>query len=304
MTDIATATAPAGGQGGEPAPQPDPVQSPEPTQQAQSQDPAQQPAQEPSGQDLIAPYLEGVDDSVRDTVAERLERYRQDADANFNKRFEQTSTQLNAYKQFAEDPSQLEVPVGLYENLMASPVDTLEWVADRFKQEMGVDLRAQLLEKWGQQAPAPDAQQTQQDDPDNKPLTRAELQAWHQEQEQAKQQEQAQAEARKTTEGWLQEATTAAGLELGEGDIVLKEAILRHAAQVMPQVRDGKQAIQMAVEAITNRFAPKPKKDPVPQPKIATGGTPPGQPAPDYSDQKVRREAMLSMLTAAQQQTD
>lgn len=302
MTDIATATAPVGGQGGAPETPAAPVQSPDPAQQAQSPTPDAPAAPEPSGQDLIAPYLEGVDETVRDVVQERLERYRQDADANFNKRFEQTSKQLEGYRQFAEDPSQLEVPVGLYENLMSSPVDTLEWVADRFKEEMGVDLRAQLLEKWGQQAPAPDPQ-TQQD-PNEQPLTRAQLEAWHQEQEQAKQQEQAQAEARKTTEGWLKEATTAAGLELGEGDIVLKEAILRHAAQVMPQVRDGKQAIQMAVEAITNRFAPKPKPKQDPVPKVATGGTAPGQPAPDYSDQKTRREAMLAMLTAAQNPTD
>lgn len=297
MTDISTATAPTEGQGGEPAAQePAPVQSPAPEPEAQS-------TETPSGQDLIAPYLEGVDDSVRDTVAERLEQYRKDADANFNKRFEQTSGQLDAYKQYAEDPSQLEVPVGLYENLMSSPVDTLEWVAERFQQELGVDLRAQLLEKWGGQKPA-EAPQGQEQDPAEQPLTRAQLEQWHAEQEQARQEQQAQAEARKTTEGWLQEATTAAGLELGEGDIVLKEAILRHAAQVMPQVRDGKQAIQMAVEAITNRFAPKAPKQQAPAPKVATGGTAPGQPAPDYTDQKVRREAMLSMLTAAQQATD
>jgi hypothetical protein len=294
MTDIATATAPAEGQGGAPVESTEPVQSPEAQPQAQSQ--------ELSGQDLIAPYLEGVDESIRSTVAETLERYRQDADANFNKRFERTSTQLKAWQQLAEDPSHLEVPLGLYENLMSAPVDTLEWVADRFQQELGVDLRAQLLEKWGASKDPASAPAEQPADPADQPLTRAQLEQWHAEQEQARHEQQAQEQARQTTETWLKEVTSAAGLELGEGDIVLKEAILRHAAQVMPQVRDGKQAIQMAVEAITNRFAPKAPKQQEPAPKLATGGTAPGQPAPDYTDQKVRREAMLSMLTAAQQQ--
>lgn len=310
MSDPSTASLPEGqGAPAEPVapaqPAADPagsVQSPDPAQE-QSQEPA--PA-EPSGQDLIAPYLEGVDPNIREAVAERLERFRQDTDANVNKRFEKTSTELKAYKQLAEDPAALETPVALYENLLQDPEGTLEWVVEQFQQEMGVDLRAKLLEKWvGQQRnPAEPEPTTAPTNDEDRPLTVKEWQRLQQEQAAQSQQEQQAAEARQRTEGWLNTAASQYGIELGEGDVVLKEAILRQAATLMPSVRDGEKAIQMAVEAMTTRFAPKKDAAPASQaPRTANGGGPATASAPDFTDQKQRREAMLAMLTAAQNPT-
>lgn len=248
------------------------------------------------GQGFIEPYLEGVPQEARDIVAERLERYRQESDASFNKRFEDTSTRLKAYQALAEDPAHLETPMALYDNLMQDPVGTLEWVAERFQEEMGRDIKADLLAKWQQATGQPAADPSA--DPDNQPLTRKEFEALQQEQAQKSQQEQQAAQARKTTEGWLTEATTKHGLELGEGDVVLKEAILRQAATLMPKVRNGQQAVEMAVEAIATRFAPKQKAAPTTSPKVATGGTGVAPASIDYSDARQRQAAMLSILEA------
>lgn len=258
-------------------------------------------AQPQSGQDFIAPYLEGVDPSIRDTVAERLEQYRKDNDANVTKRFEQTNAQLKAYQDLAEDPAHLETPVALYENLMQDPKGTLKWVVDQFQSEMGVDLRAELLKEWGATPGEQPAEQTPAQDPNDPdaPLTRKQFEALQAEQRQQAEQAEQQAQARAQADGWLKEAATKHSLEIGDGDVVLKEAILRQAAQLMPSVRDGQKAIQMAVEAFTNRFAPKPQTKPGGL-TVAEGGTPAAPPQVDWKDPKQRQEAMLSMLKASQ----
>lgn len=264
-------------------------------------DGAQSTPPEGGGQDFIAPYLEGVDESIRDTVAERLEQFRKDQDANVNKRFEQTTSRLKAYEDLATDPAHLETPVALYENLMQDPKGTLQWVVEQFKTEMGVDLRAELLKEWGQ-APTgeqPAGEQAQDPNDPDAPLTRKQFEAMQAEQRQQAQQAEQQAQARAQADGWLTEAAQKHGLEIGEGDIVLKEAILRQAATLMPSVRDGQKAIQMATEAFTNRFAPK-TKTPSNAPKVAEGGSPAAPPKVDWSDQRQRQDAMLSMLKAAQ----
>lgn len=289
-------TVPAGG-GAPAATLEQPAEGVQPTDAA----PQEQPA--PAGQDLIAPYLEGVDEAVRDTVAERLQRFQADSDRNANRKIEEQSTALNAYKQFAEDPSQLETPVTLYDNLMQDPKGTVQWVVDQFKTELGVDLKAQLLQEWGAtpgETPAPGTPTEDPNDP-NRPLSRADLEKFYQEQQQEQQTQVQQNEARQKTEKWLDTATKAAGLELSSEDTVLREAIIRQAATLMPSVRDGEKAIQMAVEAISNRFAPKPKTpSTTPAPRTANGGAPTPPADVDFSDKKQRQAAMLSMLQAAQ----
>lgn len=300
MSDTDT-TLLAGGQDPEPAvepTQPAPEAQPDPASEGGTE------AQPQGGQDLIAPYLEGVDPTHLDVVKERLEQYRKDADANVTREFQKRDEQIEAYRQFAEDPSQLEVPVALYENLMERPLETIQWVIDRMETEGGLDLKAQLLEALNKPQTAEEPKGEPASDPNdpNRPLT---VKEWQDLQAQQQQQE----EARVKTDTWLSEAAKAHGLELGDGDAVLKQAILQQAAAIMPQFKAhgqdaGKQAIATAVETISKRFrpasAPKqdPQAEPTPAPKVAQGGSAPSPAKPDFSgDSKQRREAMLSMLT-------
>lgn len=259
-------------------------------------------AQPDGGQGLIAAYLEGVDEPHRDVVADALNRYRADTDARVTKKFEQ----LNAYQQYAPDPQQLETPVALYENLLDRPLDTVRWIFDQFS-EAGIDLRAELL-KDTPDAPAPEPQADPSEDPD-RPLTYAEFQRLEQDRVAQAQEAQAQDHRRVTVEGWFNEATASKGLELGNEDVAVKQAILTHAAQLLPKLakygdQAGKVAIETATEAFINRFGKPtaPKQDPTPEPRIADGGTPPAPPAPDLSDAKTRRAWMLTQLTGANSQ--
>lgn len=305
MSDATTALANAG-QGAAPTE----TVAPEPQAPSVGQQPAEPSVQStpegqeqsPSGQDLIAPYLEGVDDSIRETVAERLERYRQDNDAKVNQRFEQQATRLKAYETLAEDPAALETPVALYDNLMQNPVETLEWVVDRFKEELGVDLRSQILQKWGAQPGEPQPQNEPTVPDEDQPLTRKQFEELQRQQQQQQREQQAQEQARTTAEGWLNEAASKNGLEIGPDDVAIREAILRQAASLMPSVRDGQQAINMAVEAVVNRLSPKkPQTQDQNAPRTANGGGPAGPPQVDWSDTRQRREAMLSILQSTQQ---
>lgn len=265
-------------------------------------------AQPPAGQDLIAPYLEGVDEAHRDIVAERLEKYRKDSDANVTRTFEQ----LNSFKQYAEDPQQLEVPVTLYENLMDKPAETIKWVIDRFQTEAGLDLKSQLKEMLSEEpatpAPEPPGDGTDPNDP-NRPLTYAEWQRLQEEQKQAQQQEAARQEQTKTVNGWLANSAKKHNLTIGEEDAALKEAILKQAAQLMPQFKQfgdeaGQKAVDTAVEAFVNRFGSKQATptDPPPEPKIADGGTPPAPPEETLEDPAARKAFMRRMLTAPSQE--
>ena len=301
MTLPAQDTAPADvSQGVEPeAPAaPEGVQA-EPTVDVQPAPDAQ--AQPDGGQGLIASYLEGVDETHRDVVADALERYRQDSDARVTKKFER----LNSYEAYG-DPDQLETPVALYENLMEKPLDTLEWILGQF-QEAGIDLRAQLLEEASATPSEAPAEPT--DNPDDRPLTVAEWQRLQEEQAATQAQQAEAAQRRKTAEGWFTEATKAKGLDLSDEDIAVKQAILQHAAQIIPKFRQhgdeaGKYAIATAVEAFVNRFGksnPAPA-DPSTEPKLADGGTPPSPPQVDLTDQKARRAYMLQRLKVGSSQ--
>jgi hypothetical protein len=112
------------------------------TQSSEGQ--AQSEGGQPSGQDLIAPYLESVDEGVRDTVGEVLNRFRSDQDAQVNRALEQRAQELQALQQESE------IPMTIYQNLMTDPVGTLEWLTERLQEEMEVDARSQLLERWQQ----------------------------------------------------------------------------------------------------------------------------------------------------------
>lgn len=316
MTTPAPAPAPTdAGQGATPVepaapevtPAPEPVtpssEAPDGGVQPTPTDATQQPQH--GGQELIAPYLEGVSEEHRDVVADALERYRQDSDANITKRFEE----LNRFKAYAEDPQALETPVALYENLMEDPKGTVQWILDQFAAG-GIDLRSQLLGEAPAGDPAPAAPGSEGETPEDKPLTVAEWQRLEEEREAAKQQKAETERRRELAKGWFEEATKQHGLEVGEQDIAVRQAILQHAASLIPQFRHlgdeaGKAAVTTAVEAFVNRFGkttPAPAGDPTPEPTVAAGGTPPAPVEPDLTDPKARKAWMLQRIGGSQNQ--
>jgi len=262
-----------------------------------------EPAQPDGGQGLIEPYLEGVDEAHRDIVADVLNRYRQDSDAQITGKFEE----LNAYKSFVPEGrgvEYLETPVALYENLMENPKETVNWIFEQFS-NAGIDLRSQVLEGASTETPPETPGEENPDDPADRPLTRRELEQWQREQREQEEAAQQAEQRRKTAQTWFKEAADEHGLELGEGDSHVTEAILKHAAQLMPQYRHlgqsaGKQAIATAVQAFTNKFGKTPSApagDTTPEPRVADGGAPPA-PAEvsDLSDPKDRKAFMASFL--------
>jgi hypothetical protein len=139
---------------------------------------------DPSGQDLIAPYLESVDEGVRDTVGEVLNRFRSDQDANVNRALEQRAQELQALQQESE------IPMTIYQNLMTDPVGTLEWLTERLQEEMEVDARSQLLERWQQGQQQQTQQQNQQtQETGDKQLTAEDIQKILDEREQQQRQQ-------------------------------------------------------------------------------------------------------------------
>lgn len=274
------------------------TQTPEPGVQPETDGAEEQPQ---AGQDFIAPYLADVPEQHREVVADVLEKYRKDSDANVTKKFEQ----LNAYQAYAPEPEMLETPVAIYENLMERPVDTLEWVIQRFQDEAGVDLKSQLLERLGVEGQASEepTPASDEDDP-NRPMTRAEFEKLQQEQRESAQAERQRQQQIQTVEGWLSEAVKNHGLDIEENDVVLKEAILKQAATLMPKFKRqhgddaGRVAVDTAVEAFSNRFGrtSAPSPDPSPEPRVADGGMPPAPAEPTLETAEDRKRFMLSRL--------
>jgi hypothetical protein len=266
-------------------------------------------AQPDGGQGLIAPYLEGVDEANRDAVADVLNRFRADQDAQVTGKFED----LNRFKQYVPEgqgPDYLDLPVALYENLLEAPLDTVQWIVSQFESR-GVGLKEQIIAALQGEAPGDLAPVDPAPD-DDRPLTRAEVAAEFQrlrdaEQAQTAEQQQAQ-ERRQTAEGWFNEATEKFGLEVGAEDVAMRQAILTHAAQLLPQFRHlgetaGKQAIATAVEAFSNKYGskvPAPAGDPATEPTLAVGGNPPAPSEPDLTDPKQRRAFMMAQLAGSQ----
>ena len=315
-SDTSTATEGGGSEGGdgdesfseglqglEAAAQEDPVQ-PEQAGEEQSS----------GGQDFIEPYLEGLDPRIRPHVEERLEQFRRDQDAQVNKKFQKLNEQIERYRQYAQDPEQLEVPVAFYTSMVNDPINTLDWFLNRYEQELGSDLRSEVLNmltgnQGSEGEQAQDGQQTPEPtNEEDRPLTKAEVQEiLRQEREreqQERQQQQTQEQQRQQVNQWVDEAAKTYKLELDEDD-PLRQAIITEAGKLFQggKVQDGKQAIEMATEGLVKRLENKLKgnsKQQTPQPKTANGGQPPGQQKPDVSDPKARQEYALSLLTAGQ----
>lgn len=253
------------------------------------------------GQGLIASYLEGVEGSARDIVAEKLEAFRKDQDANVGSKLEDLS-RFRGYLPEGAGVDYLETPVALYENLMQSPLETVQWILGEFEKQ-GTDLRSQLIA--AAEAPTEEPDATDGADDPNRPMTRAEFEQLQQEQREQATQEAENTRRRTVAEGWFTEASKKHGLELGEGDAAYKQAILQQAAALMPQLKHlgeaaGKQAIETSMEAFVNRFGkstPAPADPHSPGPKLATGGNAPSPQEPaELATQKDRRAFMLARL--------
>lgn len=336
---VAALTASAGQQeGAAPATPPsDPTEAPPPGATGAGDEPTGDPGSQPSpgtepqptGQELIAPYLEGLDGSVRDTVSERLERFRQETDRNANSKIQSLSEQLKGFQKFTDDPEQLAPVVDLYAWLMQEPEAALPWIVEALHTERGVDLdtlKDPLMEKLGIQQP-PSGSNGAQEQPESgatdeagKPLTRADLEAFTREQEQARerqvQEEQQREQAAQQLNNWTDEALEKFGLkDRVPEDSPMRQFIYQQAHGLMQsrKVLNGQMAIETATEQVKQFLdtqAPKGTDTPSPAgegngqgPRVANGGTAPQAPdGVDLSDSKQRKEAAAAMLASAMSQ--
>lgn len=277
--------------------------------------------QSSGGQEFIEPYLEGLDPRVRPHVEERLEQFRKDQDAQVNKKLESVNEELSSFKQYADSPDDLEVPIAFYSSMVNDPINTLEWLFDRFDQELGRDLRSEVKEMVQSNASASGGEdptqqltqnqpgQTQQggnEDPSQQPLTKADLDAYFEQKEQERQeredQKQQEEQQRQQVNSWVDEAAKKFSFPLDEDD-PMRQAIITEAGKLFEQgqVKDGKQAVEMATESLVtkvkNKVGGSQKPNQLTTPKVANGGQAPHQQKPDINNPKARQDYMTALLT-------
>lgn len=275
--------------------------------------------QSSGGQEFIEPYLEGLDPRIRPHVEEKLEQFRKDQDAQVNKKLESVNGELSEFKKYADSPDELEVPVAFYSSMVNDPINTLEWLFDRFDQELGRDLRSEVKEMMQSDASAsggndPTQQLTQpgqqpeggNEDPSKQPLTKADLDAYFEQKEKERQEQeqqyQAEEQQRQQVNSWVDEAAKKFSFPLEEDD-PLRQTIITEAGRLFEQgqVKDGKQAVEMATESLVTKLKNKvgggQKPNQLVTPKVANGGQAPHQQKPDISNPKSRQEYMVAMLT-------
>lgn len=256
---------------------------------------------QPSGQGFIDPYLNDVDETVRPVVQQKLEQFRQDQDAQVTRRFEQLRNET-------------EVPVTVYNALMNDPVGTMQWIAERFEQDRGVNLRDQLLEQW-QQSQGGESGEANEPDP-NTPLTQADIDRILEEREQAKAQQAQQQQAEQarlqqqtqTVHSWMDDAAKTYGLEFNDADgqpDPLRTAIALQANQLHNTGQaKGRAAVEMVVESMAKRFGNSGNGnnngEQPNSPRTANGGSAPPAKEIDVSDPKQRRARMAELFTGGQ----
>lgn len=255
-----------------------------------------------SGQGFLEPYLNDVPEDQRAVVEPVLERYRQEQDARFNKRFEQLQ----------EDAR---IPTTIYQSLLQDPVQTLNWIADRMQEERGLDIRSTLVDQWGN--PVPQGEEGQPSQPEgeqgDKPLTQADIDRILEERENKRQQEQRQQQfeqqqiqkQQETVNNWIDDAAQKASLPLDDtnGEDPLRAVIIMQANQFHESgVARGQAAIDMAVESVAKRFGTVNQNGNQgagsPQPRVADGGTPPPAKDIDVSDPAQRKARMEELFSS------
>lgn len=255
------------------------------------------------GQGFIEPYLSDVDESVRPTVQKKLEQFRQDQDAQVTRRFEQMRQET-------------EIPVTVYKALMDDPIGTVQWIAERFEQDRGINLRDQLLQQW-QQANGGEGQPEGESNDPNAPLTQAELDRILEEREQQKTQQaqQQQIEQQRiqqqtqTVHSWMDEAAKKfPNFEFNDADgqpDPLRTAIALQANQLHSSGQaKGRAAIEMVVESMAQRFgssgAGNNNGGPSGEPRTANGGSAPPAREIDVTDNAQRKDRMFELFTGGQ----
>jgi len=270
-------------------------------EEVQSGDPAPVTQQDNTGQGFIDPYLKDLPEDQRGQVAPVLEKFRQDQDANFNRRFEQLQEESR-------------IPSMIHQALIDDPVTTLNWVADRMLEEKGIDVRKELLTKWGEtQSQEPQGQGQQVQSEEGKALTAEDVERILTEREQQAQQKSQQADSQqqqiqqqqKTVNGWIDTASKNLSLPLddSQGEDPLRAVIIMQANQLHESgVAKGQAAVEMAVEAISKRFGGKSNGSSEAQPKVAEGGSPPPAENINFGDRDQRRARMAELFTGASNQ--
>lgn len=247
-----------------------------------------------SGQGFLEPYLKDLPEDQRGIVEPILERYRQEQDANVNRRFSQLQEETRTATM-------------LHQALVEDPLRTLDWIADRLKEERGLDARAELLRMWNQ------AQQEIQESPEsdeNKPLTQADIDRILQEREEQRIQQERQLQFERqqaqkmqaTVNGWIDTAAKTFNLPLDDSNdedpiraVIIMEANKLHENNVAT----GQAAIEMATEAIAKRLraTSNGSSGESQHPKVASGGTAPPAKEIDVTNRAERRARMLELLT-------
>lgn len=257
------------------------------------------PTPESGGQGFYQEYVESVPEEHREVVTDVLEQYRQEQDANFNKKFQNLREET-------------EIPVTLYNALMSDPVSTLQWVVERFQEEQGRDLRSELLDTWEvnpQSGQEVEPQSGQEDEPEY--MTPEQLEKWYEdrreqerkEAEQQQRQQQTVQQREKTVNSWIDEAAESFNLELDDsnGEDPLRAAIVMQANELHEAGKArGKAAIEMVVEQFSKRFqsaaSGEGNQGKGEQPVTANGGGPPPSKDIDVSDKNQRRGRMLELF--------
>ena len=255
-----------------------------------------------SGQGFLEKYLADVPEDQRSVVEPVLEKYRADNDARVNKRFEELREETK-------------VATAIHQSLLQDPINTLNWVADRLKEEQGIDARAELMNRWKEavdsgQVPNPEDDPSNQQDP-NKPLTQADIDKILEEREQQRLNQQKQEELsrqqaeeqHKTITGWIDGAAKSVGLELddSQGEDPLRPVIIMKANELHESgVAKGQAAVELATESIAKRFGKsRGENKGGSEPKVATGGTTPPASDFDVTDSVQRKARMLEHFTSA-----
>lgn len=248
---------------------------------------------------IIAPYLEGVPDEVQAVVAEKLEAFRQDADRNANKKIQQQAEQLKSYTALG-DAEELEMVAEIWRSLVSDPVDTIEWLADRFEAEQDRNLKAELLNAFGE---AVQMTETTQENPEvTTSLSRDDVEKMlleMREEFENQAAEEAEFEAfAAQTDTWIREAAKSNHIEIDDQDT---EIIVRKATTLIEDgvVDNGKDAIDMATEAFANRIRELAKVNSK-NLTVAEGGNPVDLPKDfDFNSAKDRKAAAEALLRAA-----
>lgn len=251
-----------------------------------------------SGQGFLEPYLRDLPEDQRAIAEPVLDKYRREQDAEVNRRFEELKQQS-------------EIPNTVYQALMQDPIQTLDWIADRMQEERGIDVRAQLKDRWYESQGLENPQSGQGEESQSgqeSSLTQSDIERILEEREQAKinqerQQtyEQQQVEQQhKTINSWIDDAAKKFSLSLddSQGEDPLRPVIIMQANKLFESgTAQGQAAIEMAAEAVSKRFGSRSNGNGSQQPNLATGGSPPPQKKIDVSNEKDRKNRMFELLT-------